>query len=70
MRRLRDLARMLPFAGVFLLELPMLWGRAGSDVRITTADGIYLFVVWGVLIVVAGLLSRGLRDDQGLKDKS
>ena len=65
-----DLAKMLPFAGIFLLVLPMLWGRVGSDDRTTTTDGIYLFVVWGGLIAAAWLLSRGLRDEQGLKDES
>tara|TARA_R110002096_G_scaffold43364_3_gene116773 strand:+ start:12580 stop:12831 length:252 start_codon:yes stop_codon:yes gene_type:complete len=70
MRRIRDLAKMLPFAGIFLLVLPMLWGRVGSDDRTTTTDGIYLFVVWGGLIAAAWLLSRGLRDEQGLKDES
>lgn len=70
MRRMRDLARMLPFVGVFLLVLPMLWGEADSYTRTTTTDGIYLFVVWGGLILAAALLSRGLRDEPGLKDES
>ena len=69
-RRMRDLGRMLPFAGIFLLLLPMLWGKADSDARVTTSDGIYLFVVWLILILAAVLLARGLREEPGVKDDS
>lgn len=69
-RRMRDLGRMLPFAGLFLLLLPMLWGKADSDTRVTTTDGIYLFVVWLGLILAAALLARWLREEPGTKDDS
>ena len=68
-RRLRDAARLLPLFGAFLLLLPVLWSPATTTVRDTAPDGIYLFVVWAGLIVVAGLLSRHLRaDDAGPAD--
>ncbi|MFT7059742.1 MAG: hypothetical protein ACJASV_002254 [Pseudorhodobacter sp.] len=63
MRRKRDLARMLPLAGAFLMVLPMLWGDVDSDSRRTSSDGLYLFVVWFGLILAAAILSRGLREE-------
>ena len=59
-RRLRDAARLLPFAGALLFMLPMLWGREGGG---TGPDGLYLFGVWGLLIASAGWLSRRLGDE-------
>ncbi|PRX34954.1 hypothetical protein SAMN05216257_102572 [Meinhardsimonia xiamenensis] len=55
-RRLTDAARVLPFLGVFLFLLPLIW-REGSS----TAKGmIYLFSAWGVLIALAWAMSRPL----------
>ena len=59
-RRQRDAARMLPFVGVFLFLLPLLWSPQDTFRRDTAPDGIYLFVVWAVLIVLAMLISRSL----------
>jgi hypothetical protein len=59
-RRLRDAARLLPFLAVFLMVLPMLWGEDSSDIRQTGNDGIYLFVVWFLLIVATAFLARRL----------
>jgi hypothetical protein len=59
-RRLRDAARLLPLMAGFLIILPMLWGEETSDVRQTSSDGIYLFVVWLFLIVAAAILARRL----------
>jgi len=58
-RRLMDGARMLPVAGAFLLLLPILW-RPTAEGHHTAAEGLYLFGVWGVLILAARLLSRPL----------
>ena len=55
-RRLVDAARALPFVGVFLFVLPVLWGGE-APVR-TAWGGIYVFAVWAALIVAAGLLSH------------
>lgn len=59
-RRLTDAVRFVPFLGGFLVFLPMLWGEDDSDLRHTGSDGIYLFIIWLVLIVVAALLARRL----------
>ena len=59
-RRLRDVARLLPILAGFLIILPMLWGEESSDLRQTGSDGIYLFVIWLFLIIVAALLARRL----------
>jgi len=59
-RRLRDAARLLPILAVFLIILPMLWGEEASDLRRTSSDGIYLFAVWLILIIIAALLARRL----------
>jgi len=53
-RRLMDIGRLMPFLGTFLFLVPVLW--AGS-VR-TSAGLVYLFVVWGLLIVGLALLAR------------
>ncbi|MCE6952675.1 hypothetical protein LAZ40_24655 [Cereibacter sphaeroides] len=60
-RRLRDAARLLPVLGAFLFLLPILWEPAATDRRDTAPDGIYLFVVWALLIVAAAAMAPGLR---------
>ncbi len=62
-RRLRDAARILPVAGLVLMLMPMLWAPAGEAARSTARDGIYLFVLWGALILAARLLAPRLSDD-------
>ncbi|MCU0902001.1 MAG: hypothetical protein MUC82_16165 [Cypionkella sp.] len=59
-RRQRDAARMLPFVGIFLMLLPLLWAPQDTSQRDTAPDGIYLFVIWALLIVCAMLISRAL----------
>jgi hypothetical protein len=55
-RRIGDAAKFLPFFGLVLVLLPILWSRDA-----TTSGGIvYLFVVWGLLVLVAAALSRYL----------
>jgi hypothetical protein len=61
-RRLRDAARLLPVMGGFLFLLPILWAPGLTDRRDTAPDGIYLFAIWGGLIVIAAILSRRLSD--------
>lgn len=57
--RLRDAARIMPFVAVGLMVLPVLWS-AGSA---TSSAMIYIFSVWGILILLIGLLSRSLGKD-------
>ncbi|MBD3678643.1 MAG: hypothetical protein HUJ27_09600 [Rhodobacteraceae bacterium] len=50
-----DASRILPVVGVVLFLLPLLWTGAR-----TASGAIYLFLVWGALILVAALLARPL----------
>jgi hypothetical protein len=59
-RRRRDAARLLPVVGLFLMLLPVLWAPQDTFRRDTAPDGIYLFVIWAVLIGLAMLVSRSL----------
>jgi hypothetical protein len=58
-RRLMDAARLLPVLGAFLFCLPMLW-RPDAAGHSTAGEGVYLFIVWAVLIGVARLFAPGL----------
>ena len=59
-RRLIDSARALPFLGVLLWTVPLLWGSSGDGSAASSAL-IYIFVVWFGLILAAGLLIAFLR---------
>jgi hypothetical protein len=56
-RRLRDLSRLLPVIGAVLLLLPILWSPGTTARPDTAQDGIFLFVVWTGLVLVAALLA-------------
>jgi hypothetical protein len=62
-RRLIDAGRLLPFAGAFLILLPILWEPAATEGRDTAPDGIFLFLVWAGLIAGAAILAPGLVAD-------
>ena len=51
-RRLRDAARILPFLGTILWVLPLAATLPGTGVT-----GLYLFGVWGILILLAAMLA-------------
>ncbi len=57
-RRLQDAARLLPFAGLVLFLLPILWQPAATAEPDTGRGAIYLFLVWALLIAAAFLVSR------------
>lgn len=61
-RRLVDAARLLPVFGGFLMFLPILWAPGGAQGRDTARDGIYLFVIWAVLVGLAAWLAPSLAD--------
>ena len=57
-RRLGDAARLLPLFGLVLVLLPLLWSPDTTGAaRLTAWEGVYLFAVWAVLILVAAILS-------------
>ena len=58
-RRRADAARLLPILGACLFALPLLWRGEGGEVS-TSRAMLYLFGVWALLIIAAGLLSRRL----------
>lgn len=62
--RRRDLAKLLPVAGIVFLMSPLIdiAGRAGMAFGIP-ASVLYVFGVWAILILGAALLSGRLRDD-------
>ncbi|MDJ0827726.1 MAG: hypothetical protein QNJ16_19735 [Rhodobacter sp.] len=59
-RRLTDAARMLPLVGALLFLVPLLWAGGDDSAARTAAGGVFIFAVWGALIVIAGALSRHL----------
>lgn len=67
-RRMGDAARMLPVLAAGLFLVPVLWAPLPGEVRSTASDGIYLFLVWAMLIVAARLLVVGLGPGAGGAD--
>jgi len=57
-RRLADAARLIPLLGTVLLLIPIFWSTGNS----TSGGLVYVFVAWGGLIAVIGLLARALND--------
>ena len=57
-RRLMDALRLLPWLGVFLFGLPLLWSAPA-----TGAGLIYIFGAWAVLIVLSFALVHRFSDD-------
>ena len=59
-RRLRDAARLLPILGCLLLLLPLLW-TDGSRRTLMSAEVLYYFGVWALLVGLAALFAPGLK---------
>ena len=58
-RRLIELMRLLPVAGLLLFMLPLLWATGGPEAEARTSSGmVYLFLVWLLLIVGTVLVSK------------
>lgn len=67
-RRLRDAARMLPFVGLLLFIMPVLWAQDGGVRDGTAGDGMYLFAVWLGLLAVAAAMAPGLAAETVAED--
>lgn len=52
-RRLIDISRLMPFLGTVLFLLPIIWAGSAR----TSSGLIYIFAVWGGLIVALALLA-------------
>jgi peptidoglycan/LPS O-acetylase OafA/YrhL len=59
-RRVADAARVLPVLGALLFLVPLLWAPGETHAPDTAPGGLYVFLVWGGLILAAFLLSRRL----------
>ena len=55
-RRTIDAARLIPFLGVVLVFLPLLWGQGEGSIKTSSAI-VYLFGVWVVLVVLAQVVA-------------
>lgn len=70
-RRVIDAARVLPIFGTVFFLLPILWdvggtGAADPDAQPHLAQrGLYLFAVWGGLVICAAIIAAQLRPDAG-----
>ncbi len=71
-RRLMDAARLLPFIGLFLILLPVLWPTAEGEAPNAALEGVYLFAVWLLLLgaawALASRLSAVMNADRGRAD--
>ncbi|MBU3259444.1 hypothetical protein KPG71_05390 [Roseovarius sp. PS-C2] len=65
-RRAADAARLLPFLGVVLIGVPLLWGDESAEMAKTTRVMLYLFLVWVLLAGLSAIISRNL--DKGEDD--
>lgn len=70
-RRMMDAARLLPVVGALLFLVPLLWPRPGGEASpvATSVSYVYIFGLWAVLILAAGLLSRSARTWQDEEDR-
>ena len=55
-RRLGDAAKLVPLLAGVLMLVPVLWALGKS----TSSAAVYIFTVWGLLILLAGVFSRAL----------
>lgn len=53
--RLVDWLKILPFVGLGLWLLPLLWVQEGDEATSTASSVVYLFLVWLVLIIMAAV---------------
>lgn len=64
-RRLMDGARVLPAVGAVLFMFPVFWaGPGGEGTARTAMGGVYVFLVWSVLITAAAVISHRLVRNQ------
>ncbi|MGR3379295.1 hypothetical protein [Salipiger abyssi] len=59
-RRVIDAARVLPFIGMLLWLVPLLWAEEGAAAVRSSSAILYLFGVWALLVLGAVVLSSRL----------
>lgn len=69
--RAAEALRLLPYVGAIGVFFPLLWVGQGEDTR-SSFGGIYIFVLWALLIVAAAIFARVLRQAGSIEreDKS
>ncbi|MEO0930056.1 MAG: hypothetical protein AAFY14_05320 [Pseudomonadota bacterium] len=66
-RRLTDAVRLLPFLGLVLWAIPLLWG-AEDEAGPSNADALlYVFGVWVLLIGLSAIIIGRLQDDDAVQ---
>lgn len=61
-RRLIDWIRILPIIGLILFLVPLLWPVDGSKATSSADALVYIFLVWFVLVIAAGVSARALKN--------
>ncbi|MGH1356731.1 MAG: hypothetical protein ACRBBS_16860 [Thalassovita sp.] len=62
-RRVRDMARLMPFVGAILWGVPVLWAQPGEFGISTSRAILYIFGVWVTLVVITLGVTRWLDPD-------
>lgn len=58
-RRLIEIIRLVPFLGLLMFLIPILWtGENNPDPARTSNGWLYLFAIWFLLIAIAAVLAR------------
>ena len=60
-RRLRDAAKLVPFLGLMLWAIPLMWQTEEGEPSIGAGSLLYVFGVWLFLIVLTALLANWVR---------
>jgi hypothetical protein len=60
-RRLRDALRLMPFLGIVLFAIPLMWSSQGAQNAVALT---YVFGVWIILIGLSVVMSRSLQSDE------
>lgn len=68
-RRLRDAAKLVPFIGILLWSIPLMWQSDPAGGSMGSAGLVYIFGVWVFLIVLTAVLATRVRADPVADDK-
>lgn len=69
-RRLRDILRVLPLVALILWLIPLLWKNAEPEGTQTSMVGLYVFMLWVLLILGAAVLAARFRPDEDGEDRA
>lgn len=69
-RRLRDAARLLPFLGLVLWAIPLLWSGETGEAPSSASAVVYIFGIWVLLIALTAAVASFLRSDDAPGNES